>query len=100
MASAAANTGNQSSYISYRPRYPALGGDEGAENKVGQRKDDIEVHKVALVVLMVVGIEPGEPCRVLDAATLRHVHAEMKVFVKKIVDAQRGHSTIENIHVQ
>jgi len=78
-------------------RYPFPGSDQRSEEEIGQRKDDVEVFEMALVMLVVMSVEPGEPRALLEPARLGHVHAEVKILVEEIVGAERRHAAEKNI---
>ena len=54
---------------------------------------------MALVMLVVMRVEPGEPCALLKPARLGHMHAEVEILVEKIINAEGRHAAEENIHL-
>ncbi len=71
-----------------------------SENEVSQRKDDIEIVEVSLMVHMVMGIEPAEPHRLLKPAPLGHMHAEMEILVEEVIEAEGRHPSKENMNIE
>ena len=55
---------------------------------------------MALVMLVVMRVEPGEPRALFKPARLGHVHAKMEIFVEKIIKAERRHAAEENIYLE
>src|SRR5712692_6556386 len=55
---------------------------------------------MALVMLVVMGVEPGEPRALLKPARLGHVHAEVEIFVEKIIYAKSRYAAEENIYLE
>jgi len=49
---------------------------------------------------VVMGVKPGEPRRLLDPTPLRHMHAEVEVFVEEVIEAKRDHPAKEKVHAK
>src|SRR3989304_565772 len=46
------------------------------------------------------GVKPGKPCRLLNPTFLRHMHAEMEILVKEVIEAEGRHPAKENVHLE
>jgi len=79
---------------------PVSGRDERSKNEVGQGKDDIQIAEVALVVHMVMGVEPAEPGRLLDPTSLGDVHAKMEIFIEEVIKAEGCYPAKEDIRLE
>lgn len=49
---------------------------------------------------VVMGVEPREPRALLKPTRLWHMHAKMEILVEKVIEAEGGHPTKENIDVE
>jgi len=52
------------------------------------------------VVHMVMRVEPAKPTRLFQPAAFRHMHAEMKILVKEIIQTEGGHPAEKNPDVK
>src|SRR6266403_54629 len=72
------------------------GGNECAEDDVGERQDHVKIIEVPFVVHVVMGVQPAKPGRRFQPASLGYMHAIVKVLIQEIIKDQRQQGAAKN----